>query len=449
MKNIKIKKILSTICALAVSLTTLSFPAPATVKAADSTMRNITTQQLVNDMGLGINLGNTFESCGSRISNKTVTGYETAWGSPVITQNIINGYANEGFGVLRIPVAWSNMMSSDYTISADYLNRVKTIVDWTIDAGMYAIVNLHWDSGWVNEFPNNKTESMKKYTAIWTQVSDAFKDYGDYLMFESQNEELGWNSLSTTESYALVNEINQKFVDIIRASGGNNPKRHLLISGYNTDIVKTCNSNFKMPSDPANRCALSVHYYTPATFCILEEDADWGKCQTTWGTSSDIAELEKYMDMMKNNYVSKGVPVIIGEYGCPKNNKDAASVQLFIKSVAEAAYKRDMCPVLWDTTGLHYSRSSYKMIDQTLKTQLNLLLSNYNKDTGSGNTTVTPDKGDVDSNGTINLYDVIAIAKHMMGMVTLSGEQFTLADYDGNGVVNLYDAVSVAKIIMQ
>lgn len=446
MKNLKIKKVLSTICAVAVSLTTLTFPMP--VKAASTSMRNITTQQLVNDMGIGINLGNTFESCGDWISNKTVTGYEKAWGSPVITQNMINGYANEGFGVLRIPVAWSNLMSSDYTISSDYINRVKTIVDWTIDAGMYAIVNLHWDSGWVNEFPNNKTESMKKYTAIWTQLSDAFKDYGDYLMFESQNEELGWNSLSASQSYALVNEINQQFVNIVRASGGNNPKRHLLISGYNTDITKTCNSSFKMPSDPAGRCAVSVHYYTPALFCILEEDADWGKCQTTWGTSADIAELNKYMDMMKNNFVSKGIPVIIGEYGCPTKNKDAASIQLFIKSVAEAAYSRDMCPVLWDTTGLHYSRSSCKLNDQTLKSQLKAVVAAYIKDTGEGTAPVNG-KGDVDSNGSINLYDAIAIAKHMMGMNTLSGDSFNRADYDGNGKVNLYDAVEVCKIIMK
>lgn len=453
----KIKKILTAICTMAVALTTFTFPSPVT--AADTAMRDITTQEIVNDMGLGINLGNTFESYADWIKQQTVQAYETAWGSPVITQNIINGYANEGFGVLRIPVAWSNLMSADYTISTDYINRVKTIVDWTLEAGMYAIINLHWDGGWINKFPENETEYMKKYTAIWTQVSDAFKDYNDYLMFESQNEELGWSSLSSSESYALVNKINQKFVDIIRASGGNNPKRHLLISGYNTDISKTCHSYFKMPNDPAGRCALSVHYYTPATFCILEEDADWGKCRETWGTSSDFTELNNLMDLMVKTYVSKGVPVIIGEYGCPKKNKDAESVQLYIKSVAEAAYSRDMCPVLWDISiyedsskGLHYSRSSYKLIDQTLKEQLQEILVKYTKD----NDDTIPDdnnnetkKGDVNSDNNINLYDAIEIAKYIMKMRTFTNEEFLLADYNSDNNVNLYDAIGIAKLIMQ
>lgn len=360
------KKIVSVICAVTISVSALVFSVSAESETGE--MRSISTMQLVRDMGLGINLGNTFESCGSWI-NSTVRSYETAWGSPVITQNIIQGYADEGFGVLRIPVAWSNMMSDDYTIKQSYLDRVKTIVDWTLDTGMYAIVNLHWDSGWVNNFPDDKTENMKKYTAIWTQLSEAFADYGDYLMFESQNEELGWDSLSKSESYSLVNEINQTFVDIVRNSGGNNAKRHLLISGVNTDITKTCDSLFKMPNDPAGRCAVSVHYYTPATFCILEEDASWGKARSDWGSEIDYNELEKNMELLKTTFVDKGIPVIIGEYGCATKNKNPDSVKLFLTSVCRAAYERGMCPMLWDITDVFYSRTDCKMIDDDLGQQ--------------------------------------------------------------------------------
>lgn len=427
------KKIVSVICAVTISVSALVFPVSAGSETGE--MRNISTMQLVREMGLGINLGNTFESCGSWI-NSTVRSYETAWGSPVITQNIIQGYADEGFGVLRIPVAWSNMMSDDYTIKQSYIDRVKTVVDWTLDAGMYAIVNLHWDSGWINNFPDSKTESMKKYTAIWTQLSEAFADYGDHLMFESQNEELGWDSLSQSESYGLVNEINQNFVDIVRSSGGNNAKRHLLISGVNTDITKTCNSLFKMPDDTAGRCAVSVHYYTPSTFAILEEDADWGQCRSTWGTDSDVKELNKYMDMMKTNFIDKGIPVIIGEYGCPTKNKDADSVRLFLESVCEAAYSRQMCPVLWDITDLHYSRTDCKMKDQQLISDFRSIV------------TTAVIRGDISGNGIVDLYDAVTIAKYIMGMITFDSQQFDIADYDENGKVDLYDVIGIAKFLL-
>ncbi len=359
-------------------------PTPDTpaVSLPENGMRDITTMQLVEEMGIGINLGNTYESCGDWIAkwgDGTPESYETAWGSPVITKEIIQGYADEGFGVLRIPVAWSNMMDKSYTIDAAYIETVREAVDWALDSGLYVIINLHYDSGWLAELPTNKAECMKRYERIWEQVAESFKDYNDYLIFESQNEELGWSSLwnewsgstkGKSESYQLVNEVNQKFVDIVRSSGGNNAQRHLLISGYNTDIPKTCDALFRMPEDPAGRCAVSVHYYTPSTFAILTEDASWGKNQTTWGTSSDYELLYQQMDMMKSTFVDKGIPVIIGEYGCPTLNKEAESVRRYLSSVCEAAVDRGMCPVLWSVTGEHYDRSTCKMTDSTLKKML-------------------------------------------------------------------------------
>jgi endoglucanase len=121
-----------------------------------------------------------------------------------------------------------------------------------------------------------------------------------------------------------------------------------------------------MPEDPAGRCAVSVHYYNPSTFAILTEDASWGKAQTTWGTDAEVQELNKYMDMLKNGFVDKGIPVIIGEYGCPTENKELESVRLFLTSVCREAYERGMCPVLWSTPGGHYDRNTCKMIDEEL-----------------------------------------------------------------------------------
>ncbi|MBQ9118498.1 MAG: glycoside hydrolase family 5 protein [Lachnospiraceae bacterium] len=348
---------------------------PAPVQEA---MRDITTMELVRDMGIGINLGNTFESCGSWINSSKVKNYETGWGSPVITEKMIAGYKEAGFGVLRIPVAWSNMMLEDYTIHPDYLARVKEVVTWAIDNDLYVILNIHWDSGWWTNFPTDKEECMYKYVRIWTQLSEEFGEFSDYLMFEALNEEGCWDSVwnrwgGTTgkaEAYGLLNEINQTFVDTVRASGGNNAKRHLLIAGYATDIDLTCDAMFELPEDPAGRIAVSVHYYTPSTFCILEQDADWGKAKADWGSASDVQELTRNMDKLKTTFIDKGIPVIIGEYGVAKKNKTEEVVRLFLSSVCEEAYERQICPVLWDVTSNFYNRSKCEMYDKQLQKEL-------------------------------------------------------------------------------
>lgn len=346
---------------------------PDDSQVQDGIMRNMTTAQIVKDMGIGINLGNTFESCGDWINDSSVTNFETAWGSPQITKAMIQGIAAEGFGVLRIPVAWSNMMSADYTIATEYIDRVKEVATWAIDSGMYVIVNIHYDGGWWTDFPTDKANCMAKYKAIWTQLSLEFKDYGDKLIFESLNEEGCWDSVwnrygSSTkgkqEAYGLLNEINQTFVDIVRASGGNNTYRHLLIAGYATDIDATCDSCYKMPEDAQGRCAVSVHYYTPFAYTHLEKDESWATVQTEWGSDADTAELNKYMKKMYDDYVSKGIPVIIGEFGVPTmSNKSKDNAIFYIESVAKAAYDYGMCPVLWDTTNSYsyYNRYTCSM----------------------------------------------------------------------------------------
>lgn len=343
-------------------------------------MRQITTMDLVREMGLGINLGNTFDTCNVNwIENPTVSSFETAWGSPIITKAMIQGYANSGFGVLRIPVSWSNMMWGNYTINPDYMARVKQIVDWTLETGMYAIVNIHYDGGWWSRFPAEKDECMRKYTRIWQQISEAFMYYPDKLMFESLNEEGGWESLwnrwsgstdGKAESYGLLNEINQKFVDTVRSSGGNNYGRHLLIAGYNTDIQLTCDPLFKMPYDYMYRCAVSVHYYIPSNFCIIEQDTEWATARSDWGNQNDINELNYYMDLLKSTFIDKGVPVIIGEYGTTTGNKTPETVRLFLSSVAKAAYSRYLCPVLWDTHNHFYDRNQCKFKDDSLLWQI-------------------------------------------------------------------------------
>ncbi|MBQ8959643.1 MAG: cellulase family glycosylhydrolase [Ruminococcus sp.] len=444
---------------------------PGEAEAVSGQMREISTMELVRDMGIGINLGNTMEACGDWIAqwgDGTVSSYETAWGSPVITEDMISGYAEAGFGVLRIPVAWSNLMGDNYTISPDYMARVQQIVDWTLDANMYAIINIHYDNGWVNKFPDNKDECMKRYTTMWDQICEGFKDYGDHLMFESQNEELGWDTLwnkwggtnGKDQSYALVNEINQKFVDTVRASGGNNSQRHLLISGYNTDLSCTCDSMFKMPDDPAGRMAVSVHYYSPVGFAILEEDADWGKASSTWGTQAEVKTLQNDMDQLKYTFIDKGVPVIIGEYGCPIKNKELDSIRRFLTSVCSEAYSRQLCPVMWDTPGGQYDRKSCKMSDTVLQQALldiagdNIPANKVPETTEAAETTVTTEEdqvltGDANADGKLDLNDAVAILQYVSlpAKYPLSDEGMAAADCcdPGDGITGK-DALAIQML---
>ena len=347
-------------------------------------LRDMTTMEITKDMGIGLNLGNTLESCGDWIweyGDHSVKSYETAWGSPEIQKEMIEGIKKEGFGVMRLPVHWFNLMSDDYTINSDYMARAKQIVDWALDAGLYVILNIHHDEKeFFKNLPTKTDETIKNYKKIWTQIADAFQDYDDYLMFESLNEEACWGDVfnqwsgsdtGKKEVYDYTYKLNQAFVDVVRNSGGNNPERHLLLAGYCTDAALTCDSLFKMPNDPAKRCAVSIHYYTPPTFTILSEDADWGKAQSTWGNQDEIKELNNNFDMIKSTFIDKGIPVIIGEYGSVTENKELDSVYNFLYSVCKAAYSRNMVPVLWDATNGFYDRSKSAMKDPVLRDMLN------------------------------------------------------------------------------
>lgn len=366
------KRILCLLLALLTGVCAL----PGTAEAPQ--MRDMTTQEIVADMGLGINLGNTYESCGDWIHKwapYVPESFETAWGSPVITREIIQGYADAGFGVLRIPVAWSNMIDDYNVINPMYIEAVQEVIDWALEAGLYVIVNIHWDGGWFADFPTQTEACMLKYTMIWEQLCEAYGHYGDRVMFESLNEEGGWDTLwnqwsgddsRKPESFGLLNEINQRFVDVVRSSGGNNAQRHLLIAGYNTNIDHTCDPLFRMPEDPAGRCAVSVHYYDPVTFALISEDVSWGRSQYAWGSADELAYLQRTLEKMKTRFVDQGIPVIIGEYGTGKVNKDPDSVRFYIVSVAQQARALGMCPVLWDVTDLHYDRTACAFIDQEM-----------------------------------------------------------------------------------
>jgi len=410
-----------------------------------------TATEMVRDMGIGWNLGNTLEACNTTGTLPNIQAYETFWGNIVTTQAIIDGIKASGFNSVRIPVAWSNLMSADYTINIDLLKRVKEVADYCSKAGMYAIVNIHWDGGWFEKFATNYDESMKKYSSVWTQISNYFKDYPKNLIFESLNEEGCWDSIwnrysgtsgdAKNRAYNVLNNINQKFVDIVRASGANNASRCLLIAGYATDIDLTCDDCFKMPTDKiANKLMISVHYYTPSTFTILEQDASWGKCATTWGTAEEINSVKTNFNKVKTKFADKGYPVIIGEYGTTKVNKDENSVRLYISTVCQTAYDMGFCPMLWDP-GTHYSRSEQKFRD----TQLATIFSKY-KDS----TPVTVKLGDVNGDDSVNALDFALLKSYLIGNISdfPVENDLKVADVDGDGAINALDFAVMKQYLL-
>ncbi len=328
--------------------------ASVTASAAEA-MRDITSQELVEDMGLGWNLGNNFDSYGTWVSGMDTEG---CWGNPKATKELIQKVKASGFKSVRIPVTWAGHFESDgVTINEEWMARVQEVVDWCVDEGLYVILNIHHDGNgdeaidWVRDVSTDYDTTIAKYTGVWEQISNRFKDYSDYLVFESMNE-VEFKDLSKNDAYALMTKVNQAFVDTVRATGGNNAERHLLIAGYITDIAQTCDSRYQMPTDPANRCMVSVHYYTPSPFCVAGVDTDWCTPLTTWGTDADYEELDTNFKKMYEHFVSQGTPVIIGEYGVlseAKNQKDPESIKKYLKAVSETAVKYGMCPVLWDS----------------------------------------------------------------------------------------------------
>ena len=341
----------------------------------------LTALEATRLMGNGINLGNTLEACDNNVGIKTNAplSYETYWGQPKTTQAIIDGMKAAGFDTIRIPVAWmtnaTHLYEGDYTIDADYMDRVEEIVRYARKAGMYVIINDHWDGGWYGMFGSESAETralaMEAYKGMWQQIAERFRDYSDYLIFESANEELGGrfdeNSplycsdsvvtyLTDDERYALTNEINQTFVDVVRATGGNNATRFLLIAGYSTNIDQTCDDRFQMPKDTVDsKLMVSVHYYDPWSYCGASSAAS----ATKWGKVSDYEYLDQQLAKM-TKFTEAGYGVVIGEYGAlPGSDGLKDNTLAYHTAFLDACTKYNLTNCLWDCSGL------YKRVSQT------------------------------------------------------------------------------------
>jgi endoglucanase len=322
--------------------------APAPASKAEAPSADIDAWSAAKAMGIGVNIGNTLEN---------TTTWETGWGNPPITREFVQSLAAHGFGVVRVPVAWDTYAHNGQ-IDRDKLKHVGEVVDWITSAGMFAVVNIHWDGGWIDsdvqkKFPKTyrtfSPEAEQKFKSYWTQIATYFANRDQHVVFESLNEESNFeNAGSEKKAFATLGHVNQLFIDTVRATGGNNAKRLLIIAGYSTNIDKTTSSNFVLPNDSVpHKLLLSVHYYTPWPFVGMEHDESWGKMTLTWGDAHDRAELKEQMDKMEAYSKEKDIPAFIGEFGA-SNKKDSRSRARWMLAVALSAEARDMVPVLWD-----------------------------------------------------------------------------------------------------
>jgi endoglucanase len=312
-------------------------------------MTEIDAWPAAEQMGIGVNIGNTLDN---------TTTWETGWGNPPITEAYVKALAALGFKTVRLPVAWDTYAVNG-RIQPDKLARVEQIADWITHAGMFCVINIHWDGGWIDSddkkrFPDTfatfSPAAEKKYRAYWTQIAHYFAGKSEKVVFEALNEETNFERAGTPQqAYATLTRVNQLFIDTVRQSGGNNPKRLLIITGYSTDFTKTCSPNYVLPRDTLpHRLMLSVHYYTPWQFVGMTEDADWGKMSPTWGTPSDVGELNRLFEMMGEFCTAHDIPAFIGEFGVTAK-KESESRARWLTAVAQACRSHKMVPVLWDT----------------------------------------------------------------------------------------------------
>ncbi|WP_454192522.1 cellulase family glycosylhydrolase [Paenibacillus sp. Marseille-Q7038] len=340
----------------------------ASVAKADGVFTNLSQSQIVAEMGAGWNLGNQLEA--------STNGYpsETAYGNPIVTENMIKVVKAAGFKTVRIPVSWLNYIGSEpyYSIDHSWMTRVKEVVDYVVDNDMYAIIDLHNDGAhsvtgsWILTDSSEQDAIRKKFSAVWYQIATTFKDYDEHVIFESMNEVGVESANDIIRANQLISSYNQVFVDTVRVAGGNNDKRWLVVPGWITNIDYTTGDyGFTLPMDynlssqvPSGekRIMVSAHYYTPWEFAGSEDDY-----VTQWGDMADSGKSiswanEDYLNAqfykLYEKFTSQGYPVVIGEYGSvDKSEADSMNTDsrtYYANTLSEYAKIYGCVPIIWD-----------------------------------------------------------------------------------------------------
>jgi endoglucanase len=329
-----------------------------TPAAPDSSGMPSTATQLAAQFTLGWNVGNTMEAIGG----------ETAWGNPLISNELMALVKANGVTAVRLPVSWNQYANqSTAAISPAWLARVKQVVQYAVDNGLYIVVNVHWDQGWLESHVNTADQVAVNYKqrAYWQQIATTLRDFDEHVMFASANEPAAENS----EQMAVLLSYHQTFVDAVRETGGRNAYRVLVVQGPRTDITLSNSLWGAMPTDTvANRQMVEVHYYDPFNFTLMSQDEVWGYQAYYWGAPNQSTDTirnstwgdEAYTDakfaLMKTKFIDQGIPVILGEFAAMRRDSlTGAALALHLQSrryyhqyVVKSAVTHGLRPFFWD-----------------------------------------------------------------------------------------------------
>lgn len=303
----------------------------------DGVMRNLSSFDIVDEMKIGWNLGNSLDAEGPD---------ETFWGNPVTTRAMIDAIADRGFNTVRVPVTWRFHQgpAPDYTVESEWLDRVEEVVNYVRANDMYVIINVHHDDPWIIPTFSNANTVSDRLSKLWTQIANRFRNYSDYVIFETLNEPRFENSPEewtggTAEGREVVNRYHEASLNAIRATGGNNASRQIMIATYAASTLPVAMNALEIPNDDVNTI-ISLHSYFPFPFTL-------GGTDTTWGTANDRQQLDDEMDRIKTRFIDNGKAVVLGEWssGNQNNTPDRLVHATFY---AEAAASRGMASVWWD-----------------------------------------------------------------------------------------------------
>ena len=370
------KKLLCMIMAAAMTVSSLGSMTPSKAAAVEETagtvasvqqpFQELDSEELREDMGSGWNLGNTMDG------HTGFTPGETVWQHVKTTKKLIKKVHDLGFNTVRIPVTWGTMIDddNDYAINEAWISRVQDIVDYCMSQDMYAIINIHHDgaeqTGWLRIATSDYDALAAKYRGVWKNIAEYFKDYDEHLIFESMNEVKG-KDMTVLQENQVIMKLNQIFVDTVRGTGSNNARRWLMIPGKYNFIDSICNekNGFELPEDSAeNRIILSIHDYSPWEFCGSESTGRdrYTSYDVDRITKCNVKELKQCYD----TYTSKGIPVVVGEYGCI--NKDNPSDRAFYLEAMNRLFQQyKLTGVYWDQGWYDRSQTpdySFAIIDR-------------------------------------------------------------------------------------
>ena len=323
------------------------------------TIRDIPSIELVKEFQIGWNLGNTLDATGGG----ALLTSEMSWGNPKTSEEIFITLKETGFQIVRIPVSWGNHLGPEpeYIIHDVWLERVKEIVDYAIDNDLYVILNMHHEE-WHFPSYDNLEKARTILTKVWAQIADEFKDYDEHLIFEGMNEPrmkgtaLEWNG-GNAEARDVINQLNQSFVDTIRNSEGNNPYRHLMIPTYAASSDPKTWKDFVIPED--DKIIVSIHSYTPYNFALnIGGTAQWSSENTR-----DTKDIDYLINNIYNSFISKGYPVIIGEFGALDKDNTQARVD-WAKYYMQKASEKGIPCIWWDNGAFTGGGELFGLLDR-------------------------------------------------------------------------------------